>query len=115
MHYMVDAGLYALGQPNHSSPVFVTANYKMSFDRLRQAVPDRNAWILVLDTKGINVWCAAGKGTFGTEELVSRIKTSGLERAAGLHFRIILVGFNAPLEFLTGFTVRLRGPQAIQF
>ena len=29
-----------------------------------------DAYILVLDTKGINVWCAAGKGTFGTEELV---------------------------------------------
>ena len=24
--------------------------------------------------------------------------------AAGLHFRIIPAGFNAPLEFLTGFT-----------
>ncbi len=29
-----------------------------------------DAYILVLDTKGINVWCAAGKGTFGTDELV---------------------------------------------
>jgi acetyl-CoA decarbonylase/synthase complex subunit gamma len=52
----------------------------MSFDRLRQALPGRNAWILVLDTKGVNVWCAAGKGTFGTEELVARIRSSGLER-----------------------------------
>jgi hypothetical protein len=30
------------------------------------------------DTKGINVWCAAWKGTFGTEELIRRIETSGL-------------------------------------
>jgi hypothetical protein len=32
-----------------------------------------DAWILVLDTKGINVWCAAGKGTFGTSELEKQI------------------------------------------
>jgi hypothetical protein len=32
----------------------------------------------VLDTQGINVWCAAGKGTFGTEELVQRIEAVGL-------------------------------------
>ena len=32
----------------------------------------------MLDTKGINVWCAAGKGTFGTDELVRRIEAAGL-------------------------------------
>src|SRR5512134_3054174 len=61
MHYTVDPGLYALGTPDEKSPVMVTANYKMSFDMLRQALSGRNAWILVVDTKGINVWCAAGK------------------------------------------------------
>lgn len=118
MHYMVDPGLYALGQPTHSSPVFVTANYKMSFDRLRQAVPGRNAWILVLDTKGINVWCAAGKGTFGTEELVNRIQTSGLERVVN-HRELILPQLAAPgvaahlVKKLSGFKV-IYGPiQAI--
>ena len=78
MHYIVEPGLYALGQPDERSPVLVSANYKMSFDRLREALPGRSMWILVLDTKGINVWCAAGKGTFGTMELVSRIESSGL-------------------------------------
>jgi len=29
--------------------------------------------------------------------------------AAGLDFRIIPAGFNAPLEFLTGFTIRANG------
>lgn len=32
-----------------------------------------NAWLLIVDTKGVNVWCAAGKGTFGTAEVVRRI------------------------------------------
>ena len=78
MHYTVEPGLYALGNPDSQSHVLVTANYKMSFDRLREALPGHDAWILVLDTDGINVWCAAGKGTFGTEELVRRIMLSGL-------------------------------------
>src|SRR3990172_2220623 len=67
MKYQVPPGLYAVGQPDRTSPVLVTANYKLTFDRLRSRLSEINAWILVLDTKGINVWCAAGKGTFGTE------------------------------------------------
>ena len=78
MNYKVDPGLYALGTPDNNSSVFVSANYKLSFDRLRSALTGRSAWILVLDTKGINVWCAAGKGTFGTDELIRRINISNL-------------------------------------
>ncbi|MHC4117965.1 MAG: mercury methylation corrinoid protein HgcA [Planctomycetota bacterium] len=74
MNYTVEPGLYGVGDPTADSNVFVTANYKMSFDRLRSRLTGRDGWILVLDTKGINVWCAAGKGTFGTEELVNRIE-----------------------------------------
>jgi hypothetical protein len=78
MSYTVEPGLYAVGRPAASSPVLVSANYKMSFDRLRRTLSGLDLWILVIDTKGINVWCAAGKGTFGTEELVSRIAQVGL-------------------------------------
>jgi acetyl-CoA decarbonylase/synthase complex subunit gamma len=78
MNYKVDPGLYALGKPDHKAPVVVTANYKMTFDKLREALTGQDLWILVLDTRGINVWCAAGKGTFGTKELIDRIESSGL-------------------------------------
>jgi len=72
----------------------VTANYKMSFDRLRAGLGGRNVWILVLDTRGINVWCAAGKGTFGTEELLRRVER---ERLAGVvkHRTLILPQLSA--------------------
>jgi acetyl-CoA decarbonylase/synthase complex subunit gamma len=95
MDYTVDPGLYALDKPDSDSPVLVTANYKMSFDSLRAALPGRNAWILVLDTKGINVWCAAGKGTFGTGELINRIELSGLKNVVS-HRKIILPQLGAP-------------------
>lgn len=78
MDHRVDAGLYALGSPTGQSPVFVTANYSLSFDALRESLAGRDAYILVLETWAINVWCAAGKGTFGTDELVARIAAVNL-------------------------------------
>ncbi len=94
-NYRVSPGLYALGSPGKESEVFVTANYKYTFDILRHALSGLDAWILVLDTKGINVWCAAGKGSFGTIELMTMIKETNLENAVS-HRRLILPQLGAP-------------------
>lgn len=88
-NYRVDPGLYAVGIPDETSDIFVTANYKLSFDHLRKNLDGINAWILVLDTKGVNVWCAAGKGTFATTELVNRINLTALDKIVK-HRRIIV-------------------------
>src|SRR5512137_1819132 len=93
--HRVAAGLYALGYPAPTSPVFVTANYSLSFDALRSALPGRDAYLLVLDTDGINVWCAAGKGTFGTDELVRRIEATGLKEVVS-HRDLVLPQLGAP-------------------
>jgi hypothetical protein len=95
MNYTIDPGLYAVGNPDSSSPVFVSANYKMSFDYLRRDLKGVSGWILVLDTKGINVWCAAGKGTFGTDELVKRISSVKLEDVVK-HRDVIVPQLGAP-------------------
>ncbi len=87
--HRVNPGLYALGQPTPASPVFVTANYTLSFDAVRSALDGVDGYILVLDTDGINVWCAAGKGTFGTEELVRRIEATHLHDVVN-HRKLIL-------------------------
>lgn len=67
-----------MGNPDDGSPVLVTANYKLTFDRLRSQLVARDAWLLVLDTKGVNVGCAAAKGTFGTDEVVRCVEASRL-------------------------------------
>jgi acetyl-CoA decarbonylase/synthase complex subunit gamma len=114
MSYTVDPGLYALGNPNDESPVLVTANYKMSFDRLREALQAHSAWIMVLNTEGINVWCAAGKGTFGTDNLIQSIEVCGLTRVVS-HRDLILPQLAAPgiaahlIKKLSGFKV-IYGP-----
>lgn len=109
--YMVPPGLYAIGNPDSESPVFVTANYKMSYDIVRNVLAGRNVWLLVLETYGINVWCAAGKGTFGTAELIKRIDISGLAQIVK-HRRVNLPILGGPgvaaheVKKYTGFTVR---------
>jgi hypothetical protein len=95
MGRIVLPGLHRIGNPTNDSPVFASANYTLSFDALRSALAGIDAWILVLDTKGINVWCAAGKGTFGTDELVRRIQVTGLFKVVS-HRRIILPLLGAP-------------------
>ena len=95
MNFMVPPGLYAIGNPAAADPVVVTANYKMSYDIVRRALAGRSVWLLVLETYGINVWCAAGKGTFGTGELVRRIASSGLAEVVS-HRRLILPILGAP-------------------
>jgi hypothetical protein len=88
-NFRVNPGLYAIGSPGPESDVFVTANYKLSFDSVRKNLSDVNGWILVLDTKGVNVWCAAGKGTFSSKEIAKRIREVSLEKIVN-HKRVIL-------------------------
>jgi hypothetical protein len=95
MNYKVNPGIYKVGSPDENSPVLVTANYKLTFDKLRMELTGINAWILVLDTKGVNVWCAAGKGTFGTNELIKRITAVKLHNIVS-HRKIILPQLGAP-------------------
>jgi len=94
-HYTIKPGLYAIGEPTAESPVFVSANYKLSFDGLRCALDGTDGWILVLDTKGINVWCAAGKGTFGTAEIVNRVEETELYKVVS-HHKLIVPQLGAP-------------------
>ncbi len=95
MSYIIEPGLYAVGSPGAKSPVMVSANYKLSFDVLRSSLPGLDAWVLVIDTKGINVWCAAGKGTFGTAEIVNRIALTKLHQVVE-HRKIIIPQLGAP-------------------
>ncbi len=94
-NYTVPPGLYAIGNPTPDSPVFVTANYKLSFDYLRGALGGTDGWVMVLDTQGVNVWCAAGKGTFGTEEIVNRVKKTNLDQIVS-HRKLIVPQLGAP-------------------
>jgi hypothetical protein len=108
--YTVAPGLYRVGMPDSDSAVLVTANYKLTVDQVRRSLVGLNVWLLVLDTKGVNVWCAAGKGTFGTAELVRRIQAVNL-REVVKHRELVLPQLGATgvaaheVKRATGFSV----------
>lgn len=93
--YSIAPGLYAIGTPSDSSPTLVTANYKMTFDIIRRDMHNHDTWLLVLDTRGINVWCAAGKGTFSTDEIVRQVQRTELSRVVS-HRTLIVPQLGAP-------------------
>ena len=93
--YRVAPGLYCVGKPDPVAPVLVTANYKLSFDSLRRELDGIDAWILVIDTRGVNVWCAAGKRTFSTDEVIRQVKRVSLHKLVS-HRELILPQLGAP-------------------
>jgi len=88
-HYKVVPGLYCVGNPSPDSPVLVTANYKLTFDAVRRELASVDAWLLVVDTRGINVWCAAGKGLFATNEVIFSVNSAKLHQVVA-HRRLIV-------------------------
>jgi hypothetical protein len=118
MDYKVEPGLYKVGNPTDESPVLVTANYKLTFDVVRKNLSNLDVWLVVLDTKGVNVWCAAGKGTFGTEEMINRINQVELSKYVS-HNKIVVPQLGAvgvagyQVKKQTGFKV-LWGPTNVK-
>lgn len=108
-NYKITPGLYCTGSPDANSPVLVTANYKLSFDSLRRELGGIHTLILVLDTRGINVWCAAGKGTFSADEIAYQVQQSDLKNIV-THRELTLPQLSAngvalhKLKNLCGFT-----------
>lgn len=86
----VRTGLYAVGQPNADSPVLVTGNFNLTVRRLVQAIDGKvNVWVLVADSAGINVWCAAGGGYFTAEKVIAAVKSSHLREVVSHHALIL--------------------------
>ena len=84
-----ESGLRQVGRPGPYSPVVVTCNYDLSVRRVRRALAGVDAWIVVAPSGGINVWCAAAGGLFGTHQVVTALKTSGIEQRVR-HRRAVL-------------------------
>lgn len=93
--YRVRPGVYALGTPDATAPVLVTANYKLTVDQLRSALGELDAWLLVVDTRGINVWCSAGKGTFCAAEVARMVHETRLAEIVDYR-RLVLPQLSAP-------------------
>ncbi len=87
--WSTEPGLRAIGQPDSSSPVLVTGNYDFTVRSVIRALKGMDAWLVVAPSSGINIWCAAAGGHFSTHQVVSALKTSGIEDRV-THRRAIL-------------------------
>ena len=90
----VEPALYRIGEPGPASPIIVTCNYRMTVDLVRRDLDAVDCWLLVLETHGVNVWCAAGKGTFGTDELVRSVRAARVAEFVD-HRTLVLPQFSA--------------------
>ncbi len=84
-----EPGLRRRGEPGPESPVIVTGNYDLTVRRLLRSLEGVDAWVVVANSRGVNVWCAAAGGHLGTPQVVAALKTSGVAERVG-HRRAIL-------------------------
>lgn len=82
--YKVPSGVYAIGNPVMGAPMFVTCNYKLTVDLIRSSLDGYDCFLLILDTDGINVWCAAGKGSFSSRELIYQLHKYQVKKRLGV-------------------------------
>jgi NAD-dependent dihydropyrimidine dehydrogenase PreA subunit len=104
-------GLVPIGNPGRDSPVLVTCNFYITVRRMIRRLRGLDLWLLVADSKGVNVWCAAGAEEFNTHSVVAAVKTSGIADRVD-HRRLTLPPLGAPgirakdVEEQTGWSVR---------
>jgi NAD-dependent dihydropyrimidine dehydrogenase PreA subunit len=82
-------GLVRIGKPGRASPLLVTGNFALTVRRLRAALRGHDAWLLVANSKGINVWCAAGGGHLTHHDIIAAIRTARIEERVD-HREVIL-------------------------
>ncbi len=79
-HVSVEPGIYKAGNPGPDSLIIVTANYVLTYNRVMSDLKGIDAWVLCVDSDGINVWCAARGNNFGNKQLIEAIKYSKIHQ-----------------------------------
>lgn len=93
----VAPGLYRVGEPDRTSPVLVTGNFDLTVRRVVRTLDvarsetghSVDCWLLVADSSGINVWCAAGGGYFTADDVITAVRASGVEDVVDHHALIL--------------------------
>lgn len=88
-------GLRRIGTPDRGSPVVITGNFHLSVRRVEKALTSQNCYLLVVQSKGINVWCASAGGELNTHSIISALKTSDTDSLVD-HRELILPQLSAP-------------------
>lgn len=90
----VEPGLRIIGTPDRNIPVIITANFHLTVRRVEKALKGQNCYLLVVPTRGINVWCAAAGGEMNTHSIITGLKTSRIGKRVD-HKVLVLPQFAA--------------------
>jgi ubiquinone/menaquinone biosynthesis C-methylase UbiE/ferredoxin len=91
----VAPGLREIGTPDRHSSVVVTGNFHLTVRRVEKALARQNCYVLVVQSKGINVWCASAGGEMNTHSIIAALKTSNITGLVD-HRELILPQLAAP-------------------
>ena len=80
-----------IGNPDKSSPVLVTCNFDYTVRHLKDYLEKEqlDCFLLVVNTKGTNVWCAAAERIFTTDTVLSHLKVYNVGELVN-HHQLIL-------------------------
>jgi NAD-dependent dihydropyrimidine dehydrogenase PreA subunit len=79
----VRTGVRVVGRPHADSPVFLTGNYDLTVRRVLRALRGLDAYLVVANSRGVNVWCASSGGHLTTHQAITALKVAGLEKLVG--------------------------------
>ncbi|MFX1276862.1 MAG: methyltransferase domain-containing protein [Promethearchaeota archaeon] len=74
----IEPGVYKSGNPTRNSPIIVTANYEYTYIKVMRDLKGIDAWVLCIDSNGINVWCAARGNDFGNNQLLEVVEATNI-------------------------------------
>jgi acetyl-CoA decarbonylase/synthase complex subunit gamma len=112
----VEPKVYAIGEPDENSPVFVTTNFSLTYFIVSGEVENAgcSAWLLIPECEGMSVLTAWAAGKFGGDKIGAFAKEIGLENTTRCR-KIIIPGYVAQIsgeleEAMPGWQV-IVGPQ----
>ena len=111
----VEPKLYAIGEPDRKSPVFVTTNFSLTYFLVSGEIENSgiSAWLVIPECEGFSVLTAWAAGKFSGASIAKFIKEIDLEKQVD-SWEIIIPGYAAQIsgeleENLPGYKV-LVGP-----
>ena len=111
----VEPKLYAIGEPDRKSPVFVTTNFSLTYFLVSGEIENSgiSAWLIIPECEGFSVLTAWAAGKFSGASIAKFIKETGFESQVDTR-EIVIPGYVAQIsgeleENLPGFKV-LVGP-----
>ena len=111
----VEPKLYAIGEPDRNSPIFVTTNFSLTYFMVSGEIENAgiSAWLIIPECEGFSVLTAWAAGKFSGASIAKFIKEIELEKHVDTR-EIVILGYVAQIsgeleENLNGFKV-LVGP-----